>query len=131
LPTTLDDGAYIKMQGGSIELGMPGEFTAKASRHNLVGPGSLDSARPHLPLPRSGSYRGLLTLVDRQRQHQPDIFYKVVSAKGQVLASGVTDEQGKSIEVRSEDGAPATAYIGKGGWTVSEADRGSDEGCGC
>ncbi|CAD5110460.1 hypothetical protein PSEWESI4_04783 [Pseudomonas carbonaria] len=34
------------MQGGNIELGMPGDFTVKAGSHSFVGPASLDHPLP-------------------------------------------------------------------------------------
>jgi type VI secretion system secreted protein VgrG len=37
--TLLCGGAYIKMQGGNIELGMPGDFTVKAANKYFIGPG--------------------------------------------------------------------------------------------
>ncbi|WP_226478086.1 type VI secretion system tip protein VgrG [Pseudomonas sp. MWU16-30323] len=37
--TLLCGGAYIKMQGGNIELGMPGDFTVKAANRYFVDPG--------------------------------------------------------------------------------------------
>jgi len=39
--TLLCGGAYLKLQGGNIELGMPGNFTVKAADHHLAGPASL------------------------------------------------------------------------------------------
>jgi len=36
--TLLCAGAYIKMQGGNIELGMPGDFTVKAANKYFVDP---------------------------------------------------------------------------------------------
>ncbi|WP_017256571.1 DUF2345 domain-containing protein [Pseudomonas tolaasii] len=36
--TLLCGGAYIKMQGGNIELGMPGNFTVKAANTYFIGP---------------------------------------------------------------------------------------------
>ncbi|CUJ52099.1 Uncharacterized protein conserved in bacteria [Achromobacter kerstersii] len=38
--TLLCGGAYIKMAGGNIELGMPGTFSVKAAQHNFAGPHS-------------------------------------------------------------------------------------------
>ena len=35
--TLLCGGAYLKMQGGNIELGMPGNFIVKAANHTHVG----------------------------------------------------------------------------------------------
>ncbi|BBA44690.1 MULTISPECIES: type VI secretion system Vgr family protein [Burkholderia] len=35
-----DSSAYLKMQGGNIELGMPGDFIVKAAAHQFVGPAS-------------------------------------------------------------------------------------------
>ncbi|MDF3837282.1 DUF2345 domain-containing protein, partial [Cupriavidus basilensis] len=44
--TLLCGGVYIKLQGGNIELGMPGTFTAKAGSHNFIGPASMDHPLP-------------------------------------------------------------------------------------
>lgn len=36
--TLLCGGAYIKMQGGNIELGMPGDFIVKAANKHFIDP---------------------------------------------------------------------------------------------
>ncbi|CAJ0557395.1 unnamed protein product, partial [Mesorhabditis spiculigera] len=42
--TLLCGGAYIKMEGGNIEMGMPGTFTVKAGKKSYVGPSSAAAA---------------------------------------------------------------------------------------
>lgn len=44
--TLLCGGAYLKMEGGNIELGMPGNFTVKATDHNFIGPASMEYPLP-------------------------------------------------------------------------------------
>ncbi|WP_322095668.1 type VI secretion system Vgr family protein [Paraburkholderia bannensis] len=48
-------GAYLKLQGGNIELGCPGSFTVKAAGHTWAGPASMSADMPkfdHAPLGR-------------------------------------------------------------------------------
>ncbi len=42
--TLMCGGAYLRMEGGNIELGMPGTFTVKASSHAFIGPSSASAA---------------------------------------------------------------------------------------
>jgi type VI secretion system secreted protein VgrG len=42
--TLLCDGAYIKMQDGNIEMGMPGTFTVKAGEKLFIEPGHASTA---------------------------------------------------------------------------------------
>ncbi|MDF3836058.1 DUF2345 domain-containing protein, partial [Cupriavidus basilensis] len=42
--TLLCGGVYIKLQGGNIELGMPGAFTTKAGSYDFIGPSSTSAA---------------------------------------------------------------------------------------
>ncbi|NPW38102.1 DUF2345 domain-containing protein [Pseudomonas aeruginosa] len=43
--TLMCGGAYIEMQGGDIEMGMPGLFIVKAATHSLLGPASLSGPK--------------------------------------------------------------------------------------
>lgn len=54
-------GAYLKLQGGAIELGCPGAFTVKAASYNLVGPAS---AQVELPKFATGDVGRALRLLD-------------------------------------------------------------------
>ena len=124
-------GSYLRMDQHSIEYGTQGDYLIKSPHYEYRGPASLDPAVHILPAVSSGKYRGILELIDQHKKPIPDRFYKVVSPSGVVLASGVTDGSGKSIEVVSHEGANATAYIGEGGWTISEVEISTDDECGC
>ena len=48
-------GAYLKLQGGDIELGCPGSFTVKSAAHTWAGPANMSTDFPkfeHAPLGR-------------------------------------------------------------------------------
>ncbi|MFV3372442.1 type VI secretion system Vgr family protein [Pseudomonas sp. NY15435] len=124
-------GSYIRMDACGIEYGTQGDHLIKSAHFDMRGPANLDAALQILPPISSGKYRGVLALIDQHKKPIPDRFYKVVSPSGLVLASGVTDQSGKSIEVVSHEGANATAYIGQGGWTVSEVEISTDDEHGC
>ncbi|WP_454727082.1 MULTISPECIES: type VI secretion system Vgr family protein [Cupriavidus] len=103
--TLLCGGAYIKMQGGNIELGMPGNFTAKASQHNLIGPGAM--------VPTLGQFSGLpgpfqeyFVLRDASTDKVlPNHAYEIVRASGGI-ARGRTDAQGRTQVVTSDQREP-------------------------
>jgi type VI secretion system secreted protein VgrG len=42
-------GAYIKLEGGNIELHCPGTLTFRGNQHGVTGPASQSFAPPHLP----------------------------------------------------------------------------------
>jgi type VI secretion system secreted protein VgrG len=123
----------VTLEGGDITFECPGEFTVKASQHLFMG-GESNAARPiQLPIQLAPKmkYRGKLRLVDTNGKPMPDIYYKIVTATGEVLASGVTDDTGRSITVTTEEYMPVTAYLGQGGWSIEESVLDADEGCGC
>lgn len=76
-------------------------------------------------------YRGKLRLIDTRDKPRPDIYYKIVTKNGEVLAQGVTDDTGRSITVAMEAYAPVTAYLGQGGWSIEETLHEHGEECGC
>ncbi|MFU3247332.1 DUF2345 domain-containing protein, partial [Pseudomonas paraeruginosa] len=43
--TLMCGGAYIEMQGGDIEMGMPGFFIVKAASHSFLGPAGLSGPK--------------------------------------------------------------------------------------
>jgi type VI secretion system secreted protein VgrG len=88
-------GAYIKLSGGNIELGAPGNILLKCSNAQKMG-----SANYHAPtqeMPKG--YSEFFTLQDSQTgkiiPHKP---YRIVSSDGTVFR-GRSDEAGKTTEV--------------------------------
>ncbi len=47
--TLMCDGAYIRLAGGSIEIGCPGDFNIKSASFSYSGPDRLDAVLPVLP----------------------------------------------------------------------------------
>lgn len=103
--TLLCGGAYIKMAGGDIEMGMPGTFTVKATDHNFKGPGTM--------VPTLGQYSGLpgpfqeyFVLRDAGTNAVlPNHAYEIVRASGDIMR-GSTDEQGRTQVVTSDEREP-------------------------
>lgn len=62
-------GAYIRLSGGNIELGCPGDITMKQSKLLYSGPASLESTLPELP--GSGPQAIKFMLLDAQGNAAP------------------------------------------------------------
>jgi len=99
--TLMCGGAYIRMAGGNIEIGMPGTFTVKATDHNMLGPATMVPTLGQFPgLP--GDFQEYFVLRDAgSQQPLPDHAYEIVRASGDILR-GRTDEQGRTQTVTSD-----------------------------
>jgi len=86
-------GAYVKLSGGDIEIGCPGSFTAKAAKHNLIGPASMATDMPKF---RDGELGRKFKLV-RPTDGEPmaDMPYKVALNDGTVI-EGKTNVAGET-----------------------------------
>ncbi|WP_249215984.1 type VI secretion system tip protein VgrG [Citrobacter sp. JGM124] len=85
-------GAYIKLSGGNIELGCPGNILLKATNVNQTGPATLDTS----PLTFPKGYSGTFTVTDPESGDiKPFISYRVTSPDGEVL-EGISDSSGKT-----------------------------------
>ncbi|MGN6083258.1 DUF2345 domain-containing protein, partial [Trinickia sp.] len=85
-------GAYLKLQGGDIELGCPGSFTVKSAGHTWGGPASMSTDMPkfdHAPL-------GRVPKLVRASDGQPVKGFEgeVRKASGEVI-KGKTDANGE------------------------------------
>lgn len=90
-------GAYIKLSGGNIELGCPGNILLKAANVNQTGPASLDT--PPVSFPKG--YSGSFTIKDTETgETKPFTKYKVTTPKGDVF-EGVSDSSGKTAPLYS------------------------------
>ncbi|MDR2961429.1 MAG: DUF2345 domain-containing protein, partial [Stenotrophomonas sp.] len=123
----------ITLEGDNITFSCPGEFKVKAGEHPFMAgefkPAGI-VALPRQLAPRL-KYRGKLRVVDAQQRARPGTYYKIVTAAGEVLAQGVTDDSGRSITVGTESGDALTAYIGNGGWTIETLIDGQGDACDC
>ncbi|KAF1012769.1 MAG: hypothetical protein GAK31_03986 [Stenotrophomonas maltophilia] len=123
----------ITLEGGNITFSCPGEFKVKAGEHPFLQGASEPAGI--VPLPRLLSprmaYRGKLHVVDSRDRVLPDTYYRIVTEDGDVLAHGITDDRGRSITVATEKPVAVTAYIGRGGWQITEQVTDEDDACGC
>lgn len=86
-------GAYIKLSGGNIELGCPGNILLKAANVSKTGPASLDS----LPVTFPKGYSGAFTIKDAETgEVKPFTKYKVASPEGDIF-EGISDSSGKTV----------------------------------
>jgi len=85
-------GAYIKLSGGNIELGCPGNILLKAANVNQTGPATLDT--PPLTFPKG--YGGTFIVTDPDSgEVKPFANYKVTSPEGEIY-EGISDSSGKT-----------------------------------
>lgn len=89
-------GAYIKLSGGNIELGCPGQILLKSTNMQKMGPTSLDIASVEMPRGFGGGF----ILTDEAGVPQPSTPYRLTTAEGDIL-QGITDENGKTAPVNT------------------------------
>jgi type VI secretion system secreted protein VgrG len=91
-------GAGITISGGNITLAAPGNITFKAGMKNFTGgAGASDSIK----LKKASDLFDEQFVMKDQVSQQPvaGAPYRIENAKGQVVASGVTDAQGRTARV--------------------------------
>ncbi|HHL2499695.1 TPA: type VI secretion system Vgr family protein [Yersinia enterocolitica] len=101
-------GAYIKLSGGNIELGCPGNILLKSANVQKMGAASLDLAPVEMP----GGFGGGFILTDDKGIPQPSTPYRITTAEGDVL-QGVTNEEGKTAPVNTSIPSSVKAEFGK------------------
>lgn len=88
-------GAYIKLSGGNIELGCPGNILLKAANVNQTGPASLDT--PPLAFPK-GYSEGFTTTSSANGAIKPFTTYKITTAEGGVY-EGISGANGETSPI--------------------------------
>lgn len=124
-------GAYLKIEGGNIELHAPKKVEFKASQKNWTGPVSANGGDIRFPCgdyelpqvePKTRSFQWQLHsgLDGRQQNNVP---YQIISG-GKVLAEGQTDSLGQTRRYEEEGHyRPVEVWFGESGWSVQpEAD---------
>ncbi|ENE0460791.1 type VI secretion system tip protein VgrG [Escherichia coli] len=101
-------GAYIKLSGGNIELGCPGQILLKSTNMQKMGPTSLDIASVEMPRGFGGSF----ILTDEAGVPQPSTPYRLTTAEGDIL-QGITDENGKTAPVNTSIPSVVKVEFGK------------------
>ncbi|MFJ4131915.1 type VI secretion system Vgr family protein [Pseudomonas cyclaminis] len=89
-------GAYIRLKGGDIELGAPGNIYLKAAHVQKLGSASLQTPASVLPTGYAGGY----TLKDATQAALRFTRYRITTQQGEVF-SGVTDKDGKTMSVHT------------------------------
>ncbi|MEW5562620.1 type VI secretion system tip protein VgrG [Enterobacter asburiae] len=88
-------GAYIKLSGGNIELGCPGNILLKAANVNQTDPASLDT--PPVTFPK-GYSEGFTTTSSASGAVKPFTTYKITTAEGEVY-EGISGAEGETSPI--------------------------------
>lgn len=103
-------GAYIRIQGGNIEIHAPGKIDIKGAQHAFAGPTSAPYDLPALP--KGDLHNKLeLNLTDDNLKPLPGAPYKVVFDNGTTL-TGKLDANGHALLRDVPDGT-AQAFFGE------------------
>lgn len=93
--TLLCNGAYIKISGGNIELGCPGNILLKAANVQKMGAANLNLSPQELPK----GFKGGFAITNQETgEVMPYTLYKVTTAEGDVY-SGTTDKFGNTMPI--------------------------------
>ncbi len=88
-------GAYIKISGGNIELGAPGNILLKAANVQKLGAASLHSQLVEFPK----GFNEFFVIRDQNTgKPRPNYLYKLITAEGEEI-HGRTDAEGKTTAV--------------------------------
>lgn len=88
-------GAYIKISGGNIELGAPGNILLKAANVQKLGAANLNSQPVEFP---KGFNEFFVIKDEKTGKPRPDYLYKLITAEGEEI-QGRTDAEGKTTAV--------------------------------
>lgn len=93
--TLVCNGAYIKISGGNIELGCPGNILLKTANVQKMGAANLNLSPQELPK----GYKGGFAITNQDTgEVMPYTHYKVTTAEGEVY-SGTTDKLGNTMPI--------------------------------
>lgn len=90
-------GAYIKLSGGNIELGCPGNILLKCTNAQKMGSADYDAPKPELPTGYSESF---VAQDKNTGEVLANTRYRITTGNGAVY-EGRTDEAGNTAEVFS------------------------------
>ncbi len=88
-------GAYIKLSGGNIELGCPGNIFLKSANVQKMGPADYDVEKPELP---KGFTENFVARNEDDGEIMPSARYRITTGEGNIY-EGRTDAEGKTIDV--------------------------------
>ncbi|HEY4317368.1 MAG TPA: type VI secretion system tip protein TssI/VgrG [Herbaspirillum sp.] len=102
-------GAYLKLEGGNIDIHGPGAMTFKAAAKELTGPADGSAPLPRMPAAKP-PYDEAFKVVDHESGEPVKyVNYRIENGKGETIGQGITDELGHTE--RSFTGAPEDIKI--------------------
>ena len=105
-------GSYLKIEGGDIEVGTSGAATFKGAMKELTGGSSASAGEVNLVKGRQ-LFDEQFVLTDQVSSIPlAGTPYRIENAKGDIVANGVTDEQGRTIRVTSSRAEKLTIHWG-------------------
>jgi type VI secretion system secreted protein VgrG len=124
-------GAYLKLEGGNIEIHGPGKMEFRASMKELAGPASATLHTPSLPKaapivttdkPLFSQQFDLSHLAsnDETAFSSARLPYSVYDKAGKFLASGTTGENGVTERIFTNEPTELVLLAGDGQWGVEE-----------
>ncbi len=89
-------GGYIRLKGGNIELGCPGNILLKSTNVQKMGAADFNVAPTAFPRGFGGDY----TLTNQDGVPLPLTNYRITTAEGKIL-EGITDQDGNTVPVHT------------------------------
>lgn len=104
-------GAYLKIEGGDIEMGTSGAAVFNAGMKELGGAGSTSGQAP-VPTAAQGLFNEAFVVKDEDSgQIMRHVRYRIEDAQGHVLAQGMTDEAGRTARVHTRSSDQITLFL--------------------
>ncbi|MCG8168354.1 DUF2345 domain-containing protein, partial [Brenneria goodwinii] len=88
-------GGYIRLKGGNIELGCPGNILLKSANVQKMGAASFDVSPPELP---RGYGEFFILHSEKNGEIMPLSRYRITTSEGKVF-EGSSDKDGKTDEI--------------------------------
>lgn len=92
-------GAYLKIEGGNIELHAPGKVEFKASKKDWAGPASASAEGVSFPKSKDLYDEQFVIRDEKTQESIAGAPYRIVDGAGRVLFQGVADEKGQTARL--------------------------------
>ncbi|MFM0497834.1 type VI secretion system Vgr family protein [Paraburkholderia caledonica] len=122
-------GAYIKIEGGNIQIHAPGTVDIKGIQHSFEGPARTNYSLPDLPQsgPAQFSQKFVFRSIDDGKS-AADVSYGMFavpagSTTAQRVLAGLSSDSGSERKINPENTEAVTVLYGQGEWgTLFDAD---------
>ena len=116
-------GAYLKLDGGDIELGAPGTIEFKGGRKELAGPEAISSERQVMPRSEWSRLNSLRFAVEGSDELVElngwlDKPFRILGDEGAELAAGTVHAHGRFPRVTSDRPQTVRLIVGEPGWRL-------------